>query len=554
MRRFMMVTMLLTLAALGLRLFVALAVASDCSGDGPVYRQIAENLLEHHGYSLETEDPYLPTLIRMPGYPLVLAAIFAIFGKGSTAAVYVVQAVADTATCWAAALLCALWAPRSWRRESRRLASLWAFALLAACPFTLVYAGTLLTETWALLFGTLCVLAGSWALKAEGRGAFRWALTGLLGGTACLFRPDMGLVLAALGAVLVGSGMMEALAARRIAGRGWRVLAVPAGGMVLRGLVLSVAFVAVLAPWVWRNARTFGLFQPLSPPAANMPGEFVPVGYSSWVTSWLAQPKYIEYFIWPLDEQPMDPARLPPGATDSTEERERVRRLFNAYNRAGETSPKGDGAQEPSPQMTPGLDAEFGAIARERAAAHPVRQHVLLPARRAWNLWFDTHSVYYRFDGDLFPLSQLSVEGGQLVLLPLFYLMSWMYAILGLAGATILWRSPGGRRWAALLFLLFVPRLVFLATLANPEPRYMVEMLPFVAAAGGIALAFWRRKPCPGPAEEMPLRRSMRAGEGGRGGNAGVSPSLRLICDEMGFPRSNVLRRDEAGGGGVRCG
>lgn len=497
MRRFLMVATLLTFAALGLRLFVALTVASDCSGDGPIYRQIGVNLLEHHGYSMETEDPYEPTLIRMPGYPLVLAGIFAVFGKGSTTAVFVVETAADTATCWAAALLCALWVPRSWRRESRRLASLAAFALLAACPFTMVYAGTLLTETWALLFGTLCVLAGSWALEAEGRGCFRWAAAGLLGGAASLFRPDTGLVLAALGAVLVGDWVVEAMAARRIAGRAWRVAPAPAGLMVLRGLALSAAFMAVLAPWAWRNARTFGLFQPLAPPAANMPGEFVPVGYASWVKSWLTDPKYIEYFIWPLEEGPMDPAALPPGATDSAEERERVRLLFNAYNRAGELPPKGDGDQAPTPTMTPALDAEFGALAQERAAAHPFRQNVLLPARRAWNLWFDTHSVYYRFDGDLFPLSQLSVEGGQVVWLPLFYLMSWMYAAVGLAGATILWRSPGGRRWAALLFLLFVPRLAFLAALANPEPRYMVEMLPFVAASGGIALAFWGSKPRP---------------------------------------------------------
>lgn len=484
-----MIAFLLTVAALGLRLFVALVVASDCSGDGPVYRQIAVNLLEHHGYSLETEDPYLPTLIRMPGYPLVLAGIFALFGKSSAAPVHMVQAMADTATCWAAALLCALWAPRSWGRESRRLALLSAFALLAFCPFTLVYTGTLLTETWALLFGTLCVLAGSWALEAEGRGLLKWAAAGLLGSTACFFRPDMGLVLAALGVVLAGTWAVEAIAAKRNARRVWRAAAAPAGRMILRGLTLSAVFVAVLTPWTLRNALTFGLFQPLSPPTANMPGEFVAKGYAAWVKSWLAQPKYIELYFWPLDERPMDPTGLPSGVMDSAAERERVRSLFEAYNHGGEMAREGSGARSPAPKMTPALDAEFGALARERAATHPLRQYLLLPARRAWNLWFDTHSSYYPFDGDLFPLSELSAEEGQVIFLPLFYLMIWAYTLLALAGATIMWRSPGGRRWVALLFLLFVPRLAFLATLANPEPRYMIEMFPFVAAAGGIALA-----------------------------------------------------------------
>ncbi len=492
MRRFLVVAILLTVAALGLRLFVALAVASDCSGDGPIYRQIAVNLIEGHGYSMETEAPYKPTLIRMPGYPLMLAGIFTLFGKDATTAVHVVQAVADTATCWAAALLCAFWAPRSWGPESRRRASLLAFALLAVCPFTLVYAGTLLTETWALLFGTLCVLAGSWALDAKRRGLIRWALAGLLGGAACFFRPDMGLLLAALGVVLVGGGAMEIAAARRNAGNGWRAMALPAGRMVLSGLALSAAFVAVLAPWTLRNATTFGLFEPLSPPTANMPGEFVPEGYSAWVKSWLAEPKYIEYFVWPLDERRMNPAALPRSASDSEGERDRVRLLFEAYNRSGERRLAGGGKTDSPPSMTPALDAEFLDLARERGVSHPLRQHVLLPARRAWNLWFDAHSAYYPFDGDLFPLSRLDAQAGQVVLLPLFYLMIWLYTVLALAGAVILWRSPGGKRWTALLFLLFAPRLAFMATLANPEPRYMIEMFPFLAAAGATALAFGR--------------------------------------------------------------
>ena len=39
-----------------------------------------------------------------------------------------------------------------------------------------------------------------------------------------------------------------------------------------------------------------------------------------------------------------------------------------------------------------------------------MRYGLLLPARRAWNIWFDTHSVYYPFDGDLLPLSNLETS------------------------------------------------------------------------------------------------------------------------------------------------
>ncbi len=168
MRRWTIIAVILTLAALGLRLTLALGVAVDCSGDGPVYRQIALNLLDRGIYSAEGEAPFVPSLIRMPGYPLTLAGIFSLFGHDNLTAVHLVQALVDTATCWLAALLCGLWAPVSWEEGRRRAAALWAFALLAVCPFTAVYAGTTLTETWTLFFGTLSVAAGSWALRAPG--------------------------------------------------------------------------------------------------------------------------------------------------------------------------------------------------------------------------------------------------------------------------------------------------------------------------------------------------------------------------------------------------
>jgi hypothetical protein len=39
-----------------------------------------------------------------------------------------------------------------------------------------------------------------------------------------------------------------------------------------------------------------------------------------------------------------------------------------------------------------------------------------------------------------------------------------------------------------LVTVLIIPRLAFLATLENPEPRYVVEFFGFVLAAGSISL------------------------------------------------------------------
>ena len=465
---------------------MALFVAQDVSGDGPLYRQIGLNVLRHGVYSAEAQEPYAPTLIRVPGEPLTLALLFGLFGEESYDAVHAVQAVVDTATCGLVAALCLLLVPRDFDPDRRRRAALLAFALAAVCPFTMVYAGTLLTETWALFWGTLCVVAGEWALSAEGPAPARWASAGLAGGVACMYRPDLGLLPAALGALLLVTWFSEARA--RAAGEEARgAVAAATRRALVRGLALSLAFVAVLVPWTVRNAARFGLFQPLAPATATMPGEFVARGYGRWVKSWITRPGDVELFVWSVEERAIDPARLPDEAFDSPAERARVEALFGRYDAGGES--------DAGFRMTPELDAEFGALAAERIRRHPLRYYVLLPARRAFHIWFDTHSAFYPFDGELFPLSALDTGAGQHVFLPAFYLLTWLYTLAGAAGVVAWVRSPGCRRWALLLVLLFVPRLAFLSSMANPEPRYMVELFPFLAAAGGVALAGASRRP-----------------------------------------------------------
>ena len=48
--------------------------------------------------------------------------------------------------------------------------------------------------------------------------------------------------------------------------------------------------------------------------------------------------------------------------------------------------------------MTPAIDGAFAALARDRIAAHPLRYHVVLPAKRALTpCRFDTHADFYPF-------------------------------------------------------------------------------------------------------------------------------------------------------------
>jgi len=505
---------------------------------------MARNLLEQHVYSHAEKPPYPPSLIRLPGYSIFLAAVYSVFGHGNNTAVRIIQSVLDTFTCGLVAMIAYYWQPQENRKRASSIAAL---ALAALCPFTTIYVATILTEVWASLFAVALCLLATIALKTKDlqRALWWWAAAGLVGGLSVFFRPDSGLFVAAVGLTLVISvfwgpeGVRESRPLRR------RVLV-----LLLQGSVLSLAFALVLVPWTVRNWRTFHVFQPLAPTHGQMPGEFVPNGYYAWVRSWLDDRKYIEPMLWSLDESEIDLDELPPGAFDSEEEKARVQRLIDRYNdpqdeevsdqssqteapaviprptvtpTTAETPDKANAASTPQqtpspetdtgdesdqadhqdsakaetpapelpPEMTPALDAAFGEIARERNLRAPLRHYFWLPLKRARSLWIGPHADYFPFAGELFPLEDLDHATHQQIWLPLFAALVWIYTLLGLAGAWVLWRSPdaAARRWLLLVFLMIFIRLAYFSTMENPEPRYTVEIFPFLAILGGIAIA-----------------------------------------------------------------
>lgn len=489
MRRHVSIALALTIAALGFRFFLALRLPNDDDDDGRFYAQIARNVLDHRGYSGEEEEPFVPTYVRVPGYPLFLAGVYSLFGRDNNTAVRVIQAALDVAACWLAALLAVAWAPVEWPREKRRRAMLITLALAAACPFTAIYITTILTETWAIMLVTAFVLVATLAFKARLRrkSALLWLAAGLLGGAATMFRPDCALFVGGAGVMLLAVGLVRARA-----GPGARtILATTLLGCV----ALSIGFVSPLAPWTIRNVRVFDVFQPVAPPYANMPDEFAPMGYIAWLRTWVDDERYVSPIEDCLNLYPILIERMPDYAFDSQEERARVQSLLDRYNNpprpAADPLAEDNGEDEPAPAvlMTPDIDAQFGQMARERIARHPFRYYLLLPLKRAASLWFDTHSQYYPFQGQLFPLYDLDTNAHQQYWLSLFATLTWLYTIAALFGAWIMWRAGSSRRWVCLLALLIVPRLAFLAAQEHPESRYTVEFFPLVAAAGGLALA-----------------------------------------------------------------
>ena len=492
----------LLVIALSFRLFLALRLPNDEPDDGRVYSQIARNVLEQHVYSHDTQPPYTPSLIRLPGYPLFLVAIYSIFGHGNNTAVRVVQAVLDTSTC---ALLA--WIVFEWVIEEKRKhrAAIFALALAAVCPFTAIYVATILTEVPTNFLAAAMVLTATFAFKATARkrALLWWIVTGFLAGLAVLFRPDSGLFAAAIGLTLMLSALSSFRKFREA---------------TLYAAIFSLAFCIVLVPWTIRNRHVFHVFQPLSPAHAEMPGEFVPRGYLLWVRTWLDDQRYVAPALWAMDTRQIHVEDFPARAFDSKEERDRVAALFEKYNHpdgeedqtdqedssddsSGDSSGEDEDQPEEEPEpdehpepedtnveMTPEIDAGFAQLGQERVAHSRLRYYVALPLKRALTLWFDTHSQYYPFNGELLPLDDLDHDIHQQYWLPLFALLTAMYSLFGVIGGWLMWRRDG-RRWLLMAALLIFLRLGFFATLENPEPRYTVELFPFLILVGAAGLA-----------------------------------------------------------------
>ena len=65
-----------------------------------------------------------------------------------------------------------------------------------------------------------------------------------------------------------------------------------------------------------------------------------------------------------------------------------------------------------------------------------------------------------------------------------------IYTVLGVAGLVVLWMSGDfyARSWVVLAGLIICGRLAFFSSVESPEPRYVVELFPFLAVLGGIAI------------------------------------------------------------------
>jgi len=552
-RRHWLIIVSLVVVAAGFRVAVVHWLPNDSADDGLGYAQIARNVLEQHVYSHATEAPFDPSYVRLPGYPLFLAGVYSVFGHTNNSAVRIAQALIDAGTCALVAWLAFLWQPDERRKIATAIAAL---ALAAVNPFTTIYAATILTEVPTTFLIVAACVAATIAFQSDKfeRELRCWAISGLLLGLGVLFRPDAGLVAASFGITLIvarfrlfgvspSSGSPKGGTPEQ-SRRSALSLRSKLSRIILAGAVFSFAFALALAPWTIRNWRTFHMFQPLAPQHANMPGEFVIVGYERWLKTWMTDGEFLDDLMWDLDKNQIDIDDLPDSAFDSQAERDRVSDLFDQYNAGDDNStdeneePETGSSPAPSPSpdqsankgqaakankndnsddekdaqnnesngdqdnkanndqpakagtMTPEIDAGFAQIANERIARHPLRYYLVLPARRAHALWFNTHSDFYPFGGNALPLNNPDNSPAQNFWLPVFAVVVAIYTLLGVAG--FVWMGLSAASYARavvlMIFLIFATRLALFSMAVSVEPRYVVEFFPFLSALGGFAI------------------------------------------------------------------
>src|ERR1700733_856741 len=287
-------------AGLALRLwFVAHAARVD--GDTLLYGSIARNWMQHgvYGFTVSANGP-VPTLIRLPGYPLFLMACFRVFGVEHYASVMYVQCAIDLLTC----LLIAALARRLFGGRAA-MAALWLSAL---CPFMAAYPAAPLTEVLTL-FTIALTFYGFERWASAGCGFNRWLwVTGAAMAYSVLLRPEQGLFAAA-----VVPAMLWMI--RRLGG--WQHS--PWKGM-LPVMAAALCVVVPLAPWAVRNWRTFHVIQPLAPRYATDPGEDVPLGFQRWYRTWAIDFASTEEVYWNYDGAPVWIGDVPPRAFDSEDQ------------------------------------------------------------------------------------------------------------------------------------------------------------------------------------------------------------------------------------------
>jgi 4-amino-4-deoxy-L-arabinose transferase-like glycosyltransferase len=450
-------------AAMLLRIWFVTHLA-HIAGDSLVYGNIAKTWLLHGVYGFTENGATLgsiqfrPTLIRLPGYPIFLAACFRLFGVENYNAVLYMQVAADLLTCCLVAAL----AGRLFGRRSA-LVVLWIAAL---CPFTANYVAMPLTETLVLTTIALTFYGFMrWLQAGLGYNRWLWVIAAALS-YSILLRPDQGLLAAAA---------LPAMLYRSLATRERRACPLRSA---LPVLVAALCVMLPLIPWTLRNERTFHLVQPLAPYYANDPGEVPPLGFARWYRTWDIDYVSNEQVYWNLNGNRIElsaiPARAFAGVTPSetVDLHQRTGALLADYNATTTYSPN--------------LDTRFVALARERTSDHPLLCHVGLPVARLLDMALRPRTEAMPISNEWWRWNDHPAQSAFAAAYAALNLAFFVLSVAGFSAwkrrARLLPESVAHdfRALAIAMVGYILLRAALLLTIDNSEPRYTLEFFPIL--------------------------------------------------------------------------
>ena len=432
--RTVLIIIVLSIAFL-IRLSVA---ASDIPllGDAKTrYDPIANSLLDGHGFSRETAPPYRAQSFDQPGYPLLLASIYAVTNR-SKRAVVLFQLFLELLV-----LLPVVWIARELKMA--RGAQILAVAIGLISPFLAKYAGLVLSEVVVTLVISLACYAFIRAVNESHDKLTWWALAGLTSGFSLLIRADTLIVVVLMSAV--------AIILARPSSVKWRLI---------QTSILIVSLALTLAPWTLRNYLRFKTFKPLGS-VANQAG----LPYVRWLNTWLDDPADLKPFWWDAMREDENPPSFPTGKVQDDEARNRA---ASALLLAREQK-----------TMTGEPARQFQELSAEAARQRPLQTFVFVPARRVIKTWLHPQiNRVPRLMGTRLPF--FALQGLWLVLSG--------FTVLGMVHALRL------KRYSVLLLAAVIAGRILLPLISSlgADPRLLVETLPaiYVLSALGI-YAVW---------------------------------------------------------------
>ena len=222
--------------------------------------RIGRALATGYGYA----DPFTghsgPTAWSPPLYPLLIAAVFKVFGVYTAASAWVLLTINSVFSAATSSVIYEI-AARCFHRTGRAgKIALWSGWLWALYPAAMQFAVRWIWDMCltAFLFSKIFVVAlrvrevgeepPDGSATGKGSTTIRWAAFGLLAGAVALLNSTLLLFLPVCGLWML-LGVLKTKA--------------PVGPTLGRGLVACVMTLACLAPWTIRNYRVFHTFIPM---------------------------------------------------------------------------------------------------------------------------------------------------------------------------------------------------------------------------------------------------------------------------------------------------